>query len=203
MGLPYKNADYFSIEEVQNLNVTGQIQLNGLSGNAGDVLTSNGTNDPTFNTPLTKILIGAHLSTNNTVGSNAQYLVIKYNVVDFDFTGSYTAATGVFKAPRDGYYNISAFARVADFSVPNANRVLFNIEKKVDGTFVKYAESDNVDIETNIKMLTGSINLIVKLLINEEIRTTTTMDGGGGFGLRGSDFGSGVRMTCLSITNVD
>ena len=60
-----------------------------------------------------------------------------------------------------------------------------------------------MDFETNFKAVTGTINMIIYLLQGEEARTTVTMDGGGGWSLRGSDFASGVYVTNISINSID
>ena len=183
--------------------VGGTIQVNSLPGVAGALLTSNGASAPVWNT---KIIVGAHLSANAVAGTAGVALPIINDVVDFDTTSSYDNTTGVFTAPRDGYYNINTFARVTDFSAPNGNRIQCAIQKRVSGgTFVKWAQTDTVDFETNFKAGTGTINMIIYLLQGEEARTTVTMNGGGGWLLRGSAAsGNGTAfLTNISINSVD
>tara|TARA_R110002110_G_scaffold306356_1_gene520225 strand:- start:282 stop:860 length:579 start_codon:yes stop_codon:yes gene_type:complete len=182
--------------------VGGTIQVNSLPGVAGALLTSNGASAPVWNT---KIIVGAHLSANAVAGTAGVALPIINDVVDFDTTSSYDNTTGVFTAPRDGYYNINTFARVTDFGAPNGNRIQCAIQKKIGGTFVLWAQTETVDFETNLKVGTGIINMIIYLLQGEEARTTVTMNGGGGWLLRGSAAsGNGTAfLTNISINSVD
>ena len=187
---------------VVNLDVTGLIKLDGTTGNAGDILTSNGASDPTWNSALSPIIVGAYLSLSSVAGTAAVPLTVIFDTVEFDTLSSYNSATGVFTAPRDSYYMFSCFARVTDFSAPNGNRIQSIIQKKpIGGAFSNYSVTDTVDVETNFKAGTGSSNMLIKLLTNEEIKYQVAMDGGSGWLLRGNAFE--VRCTYLSIHSVN
>ena len=200
-----KNLDviFDNVDVGGNLDVGGLIKVDGQSGTAGSILTSNGTSAPTWNT---KVIVGAHLLTTYS-SPDSVASVVKCESVDFDPLSTYNPATGVFSPPRDGYYNINVSARVTDFgSAPNSFRIQCAIQKKITGgIFITWAQTDTVDVENNYKAANGSINMILKLVLGDQIQTTVTMAGGGGnFAIRGTDFTGGIIFpTFISINSVD
>lgn len=186
------------------INNAGAIGVNGGNeyGSAGDVLTSNGpASSVRWRTP---VIVGASLTTNSVNGSDGSALTVVFNNVEFETVSCYNNTTGVFTTPRDAHYMVNVYARVTDFSSPgtNGNRIQSIIQlKPVGGSFYNYAVTDTVDVEANIKAGTGSSNMIIKLLVNQQIQYRVAMAGGGSWGLRGDAFE--LRGTYLSIHSID
>lgn len=87
-------------------NFTNQILLNGSAGTSGQVLTSNGSGDPSWETVSTNPQVGfkAKLTSTQLIMDSIDTQLTLFTE-DFDDGNNFTPGTGIFTVPSDGVYH--------------------------------------------------------------------------------------------------
>lgn len=109
--------------------------------------------------------VAASFSTSTARTINNTSPIIIYETVDFDFTGSYNAATGEFKAPVAGLYDISGYFQVVNTTTTiNAANLLIayvngTISKRIAGVRANAtsAVSHEAGGATKVKLNAGDV----------------------------------------------
>ena len=186
------------------LDVGGLIKLDGLSGTAGAVLTSNGPSNPTW---LEKINLFAYKTADTTgIAYNVDTVVIGYTTSVESTIGSFNTTTGEFTAPRAGLYKIETFITVKDGSVPNiaTGDVFINVYS--GGAWSRFKTVILSMNNTDTDGITLSNSAIIQLALNDKIRVSSAVrTGGGGTSdiIASSGAGALNKLTSLAIHSID
>ncbi|MEE9429450.1 MAG: hypothetical protein V3V16_00310 [Melioribacteraceae bacterium] len=158
-----KNNPGFTLDVGGDINFDGALYLNGISGTAGQVLTSNGSGDATWTTTTTTDAVGFFA----VLKTNQEFPTGQENKLDgltetYDDGNNFNNGTGEFKAPVGGLYH---FDVKVGYSNTNAvvNSVVTYIAIKVNNSTPKGlkfkkrvstgpASGEAVMFSTNVKL---------------------------------------------------
>ena len=191
-----------TVAAIGSLIVNGTINLNGTTGTAGAVLTSNGASDPTW---LEKINLFAYKTADTTgIAYNVDTVVIGYTTSVESTIGSFNTTTGEFTAPRAGLYKIETFITVKDGSVPNiaTGDVFINVYS--GGAWSRFKTVILSMNNTDTDGITLSNSAIIQLALNDKIRVSSAVrTGGGGTSDIIASSGALNKLTSLAIHSID
>ena len=187
------------------LDVGGLIKLDGLSGTAGAVLTSNGASNPTW---LEKINLFAYKTADTTgIAYNVETVVIGYTTSVESTIGSFNTTTGEFTAPRAGLYKIETFITVKDGTVPFITTADAFMNLYSGGSWSRFKTVVLSMYNTDTDIITLSNSAIIQLALNDKIRVSAAVRTGGGGGASTSDIiassGALNKLTSLAIHSID
>ena len=109
-----------------DVNLTSTLNVNGNSGTSGQVLTSNGASDPTWEDPGAanpEVAFRAYLAAPTTI--NADTILKSFSEL-FDDGSNFDAATGVFTTPSPGLYSFDYYVAVGTPGPIYANLPFFS-----------------------------------------------------------------------------
>ena len=197
----------------EKLDVDGSINFSGTlsvgttpsKGTSSDVLISNGSDNPV--SWRTTVIVGAS-ATASFAGyfTNSGTLDVICNNLEIEtVSNSYDTSTGIFTAPRTAHYLFNYYVRLTDFSTADGSQISSAssslLKRTVGGSFVLYVENTHIDNQYDIKIITPSSHIIIKLETGESIKHQVAVSGVGNINWRGDNHS--IRATYHSVNSID
>ena len=191
-----------TVASIGTLIINGTINLNGTTGTAGAVLTSNGSSDPTW---LEKINLFAYKTADTTgIAYNVDTVVIGYTTSVESNGSSFNTSLGEFTAPRAGLYKIETFITIKDGSIPFITTGDCFINVYSGGSWSRFKTVILSTYNTDTDIITLSNSAIIQLALNDKIRVSSAVrTGGGGTSDIIASAGALNKLTSLAIYSID
>lgn len=191
-----------TVASIGTLIINGTINLNGTTGTAGAVLTSNGSSDPTW---LEKINLFAYKTADTTgIAYNVDTVVIGYTTSVESNGSSFNTSLGEFTAPRAGLYKIETFITIKDGSIPFITTGDCFINVYSGGSWSRFKTVILSTYNTDTDIITLSNSAIIQLALNDKIRVSSAVrTGGGGTSDIIASAGALNKLTSLAIHSID
>lgn len=186
-----------------DINISGTINLNGDSGTAGQVLTSNGAGNPSWQSPGASnpdLGFSVHLTSDLTMAVNTAN-VIQGLTEDFDNGSNFNAATGEFTVPTGGVYSFIFNANWSATGTP-LNHIPISCDLIVNNIMV---QEQFRNINLGISGAAGlygdgaSFTFVLFLQTNDVIKFSILQDGGSSIVLTGGASSATTRISGYKI----